>query len=284
MLKTFPSPRGFVVVPIHWSLDEAKLSPEWETHERAKYAREEDWQREMELDFGVHLGAPAYPKFKYAIHVFEDAEVPYLDRMPLDLCCDFNQSPMAWTVSQVVAGWENVLDEIFREPSTIEDAVAEFRNLYPTHRGALRIYGDATTRSFYDTMRIALRGYTAPLEMRVPKGNPKVKDRVNAVNTKLAAADGVPGVRIRKRCVNLIQDLQEVMWRPNERDLLKVTDQKDPMYKRTHSSDGWGYKLVREFPLVTQAAQHAARTPTRKPIDFSHIRGDIYYKNKAAKS
>jgi len=256
-------------------MDVEKRAPEWEIAERAKYAREEDWAREMELDFGVHLGAPAYPHFRRAVHVVD--ELPYFDRMPLVLFCDFNQSPLGWGIGQIIGGFVNVIDEIFREPSTIEAAVTEFRDLYPTHKGELWIYGDATTKSFYDTMRLALRGYSAPMTLRVPAKNPHVKERVNAVDTKLWAQDGRPGIRIAAKCVNLIQDFEEVMWRPNEKDLLKVTDQKDPYYKRTHMSDAFGYWMVREFPVG--AEKEAGFEPRkREPLKPGKLLGDLYYK------
>lgn len=277
-LRWIKSPRGALIIPIHWSLDEEKNTPEWEATERAKYSRQEDYARELEIDFGMHLGALAYPHFKRAVHVVDS--LPYFDRMPLVLFCDFNQSPLGWGVGQIIAGWVNVLSEIFREPSTIEAAVTEFRDIYPAHKGELWVYGDATTKSFYDTMRLAFRGYSAPLSFRVPPKNPRVKDRVNAVDNKLWAQDGKPGVRVAAGCVNLIQDFEEVMWRPNEKDLLKVTDQKDPYYKRTHISDAFGYWMVHEFPLVLEEEAGFKPAP-RVPMKPGKLLGDIYYKGKS---
>lgn len=247
--------------------------------EHAKYSREEDWSREQEIDFGVHLGAPAYPNFKRSIHVHD--ELPYYDRTPLILFCDFNQSPLGWGIAQITGGWLNVLDEVFREPSTIEQAVDEFRDSYPAHKGELWIYGDATTKSFYDTMKLSLRGYSAAITLKVPPGNPKVKERVNAVNVKLKALDGAPGIRIAAKCVNLIQDLEEVMWRPNEKDLLKVTDPKDPYYKRTHVSDAMGYLVAREWPVFEAVPRSAA---PRKPLDRGKAMGGIAYAGRGKKT
>jgi len=276
VLRRYPSPRGFTVIPIHWSMDEAKASdPQWEINERKKYGREEDWARELEIDFGSHLGALAYPHFKRAVHVVDDLQ--YFDRMPLVLFCDFNQSPLGWGVGQIIAGWVNVLDEIFREPSTIEGAVGQFREMYPAHKGELQIFGDATTKSFYDTMRLALRGYSAPVRMRVPQGNPRVKDRVNAVDTKLWAQDGKPGIRVAKRCKELIEDFEGVMWRPNEKDLLKSTDQRDPYSRRTHISDAMGYWIAQEFPVSAEKPAGLKPVP-RAPLRPGKVLGDVVYR------
>lgn len=273
VLKSYPSPRGWAVIPVHYSHDPDKDAA-WADAARKKFDTDDKWATEMEIDFQVHVGALAYPNFKRAIHVFD--ELPYYDRLPLTLFCDFNQSPLAWGIGQVVQGVPCVLDEIFREPSTIEAAVEEFRNSYPAHKGELLIYGDATTKSFYDTMKLALRGYSAPLSLRVSAANPKVKDRVNAVNVRLKGVDGNPGVKIAARCKQLIQDLEEVMWRPNEKDLLKVTDQKDPYYKRTHISDAMGYWVAREWPVISESAK--LTNVKRAPMPQGKVLGDLYFK------
>jgi len=171
----------------------------------------------------------------------------------------------------------NVLDEIFREPSTIEGAVGQFREMYPAHRGELQVYGDATTKSFYDTIRLALRGYTAPVRLRVPLANPHVKDRINAVDTKLWAQDGKPGIRISSRCPELIADFEEVMWRPNEKDLLKSTKPNDPYARRTHISDAFGYWIAQEFPVMAEKPAGMKPKP-RAPMQPTKVLGDVVYR------
>jgi len=89
-LKWYASPRGWKVVPIHATYDPAKATNEWMAAEQLKYARPEDFEREINFNFGAQVGALAYPHFKRAVHVVDS--IDYFDRMPLVLFCDFNQS------------------------------------------------------------------------------------------------------------------------------------------------------------------------------------------------
>lgn len=280
VLKVFRSPRGFAFVPVHHSADPDK-GPEWAEAERAKYARDADYDREIDIDFGVHLGAKVYAHFRRAVHVVD--EIEYQERLPLVLFCDFNASPQAWGVGQVVAGWVHVLDEIFRDPSTIEAGVDEFRNTFPAHKSGVTVYGDASVKSFYDTMKLHFRGYSSVVNFKIPEKNGLVKARCDAVGLRLSPGDGYPGVRIAKKCVNLIQDFEEVVWRPNGKDILKVSDPNDPYSKRTHISDAFGYWIVREWPSGLELGRRVDRHP-RKPIVAGKLLGDLSYKHKPKSS
>jgi hypothetical protein len=79
-----------------------------------------------------------------------------------------------------------------------------------------------TASSNYDLMRLRFAGYPSNVVYKVPKSNPPVRDRVNTHNRRLLGADGKPGIIISPRCQMLIQDLEEVVWRPDGKDLLKV--------------------------------------------------------------
>lgn len=270
ILRRYPSPRGFTVVPVHYSMDPVKATPDWYSHERAKYADESVWQREYELDFGAHVGAPVYTSFRRVTHIVD--ELPLYNEYPLDLCCDFNVQPMVWLVTQIAGGWEHVCEQIIIPNSaTVEKMVNLFRTMHPTHGNIIRVYGDSsgtkrgqTAMTDYHLMELAFRGYPVPVEFRVPPSNPLVKKRTAAVNLKLAATDGRPGAKIAKRCVELIDDLEQVVWHPKGQDILKVYDQTDPYAQRTHASDAWGYKIAREWP-VTEELANVYRKKTKRP-------------------
>lgn len=277
------SPRGFLVRPIHFTLDPAKRQPEWERKERTKYATPAEFEREMNMDFTAQVGAPAYPNFRAELHLVEDlALVPSL---PLCLAVDFNVSPMVWEVCQIVNGRVHVLDEIKLDPATIDECVIHFRNRYPAHAAELRIYGDATgksrtaqtARSDYDLMKLALRNYSSPLVMRVPESNPLVRDRLNAVNRLLLADEGQSLVRINsKRCPELVQDLAECALRPDGKDLLKTYAKDDPYHERTHASDALGYLIVEEFSVSRAAiADFVQKTKPLPPLKYGRILGDF---------
>lgn len=277
-LKIYKSPRGWIFCPVHWSHDSSK-SAEWAEAERKKYPREADYLREQEIDFGVHLGAKVYPGYVRSKHWYDTLE--YEERVPLVLFCDFNASPMAWGVGQVVGGWIHVLEDLVRDPGTIEGGVEEFRAAYPHHRGGVKVYGDASVKGFYDTMRFAFRGYPSPVTYHIPEKNPLVRDRCNAVQVKLTAGDGFPGVRIQgPKCPQLIQDFEEVVWRPNGRDIMKTTDPNDPYTKRTHISDAFGYWVARDWMVFKEVGErmNPERAKPRPPRQYTKLLGDISYR------
>lgn len=272
ILRRYPSPRGFTITPVHYTHDPAKAGIEWYSNERAKYDDESVWQREYELDFGAHVGAPVYTPFRRSFHVVE--ELPIYREYPLDLCCDFNVQPMVWEISQIVGGWEHVCEEIIIHNSATVDAMVQiFRTMHPTHGNIIRVYGDSSgkkrgqsAKTDYHLMEIALRGYPVPVEFRVPPANPLVKKRTAAVNRKLSAIDSRPGAKIAARCVNLIDDLEQVVWHPKGEEILKIYKFDDPYSKRTHASDAWGYKIAREWPVTEELRSIRARKKSRPEI------------------
>jgi hypothetical protein len=51
--------------------------------------------------------------------------------------------------------------------------------------------------------------------MKIPRGNPPVKDTINAARAKLRAADGKAGLTVDPRCRTLIEDLRCALWPGN---------------------------------------------------------------------
>ena len=130
----------------------------------------------------------------------------------------------------------------------------------PAWPAGLIVYGDATGKSsdghvgasYYDLVEAELAGFAGPVELRVPVDNPDQKDRIAATNALLGRLEqGRPSARIdRVKCPDLAKDLAEVVWDPGGRKILKVSDPRKPYYWRTHASDGWTYKIAREYPLI----------------------------------
>jgi hypothetical protein len=250
------------VLPVHYSHDPEKTE-EWVAGQRKAYLRDQDWNREMELDFTEVAGTRAYPQFKREIHVSLEPLL-YNRFLPLCLCVDFNVGIMAWPICQIQKGKIHVIAEIALDPASVPEMVREFRNMFPVHPGELWVYGDASgsarssqsMKSDYDMMRMAFRGYPAPMIFKVPKANPPVRERINSVCSKLMSPDGEPGVIIDPSCTNLIQDLVEVVLHDRNGGIYKSTDPSDAYSKRTHSSDAFGYCVSREWPLVHEVYRY----------------------------
>lgn len=288
LLKTIKSPTGFIIVPVHYTHDPAKQSPEWLLGEQAKYKREAvDWQkvwdREMELDFTSVSGSPAYPNFR-DMNLRDDLIL--LDDLPICLCCDFNVEPMIWEVAQIIPTLNDripvFLDEIMISPGTVDDMVEEFRNRYPAHAAEIWIYGDSTAggrsyqtnKSGYDLVRLAFRGYSSVVRFRIPPKNPDQRDRLNSFNLKLRDPDGHAKCFIdRTKCPQLIKDFREVMTKEDGTKIVKVSKRENPYFWRTHASDAAGYFVYREWPVRQEVIRSAPKR--RKRPKYRKLLGEM---------
>ncbi len=196
-----------------------------------------------------------YYAFDRELHVSEKAVID--KNLPVYLCCDFNVTPMSWIVTQRRRrGWgeskrlqqEEVLvvgDEIIIDTSSTQEAAAEFLSRgYTVDRTV--IYGDAaghhsTTLSDYAVLSQA--GFN---DIRAPKSNPIVLDRVASVNAKLKNARSEIGILIHPRCERLIEDLARVGFKAGTRRIDKSN------HMLTHASDAVGYLIVRLWPAHKQ--------------------------------
>jgi hypothetical protein len=93
-----------------------------------------------------------------------------------------------------------------------------------------------------------MKQYGVPVELRVPEENPKIPDRVNAVNRILRDEDGRVRVQLDPSCREMATDFESVL-RDQKQGILKVRNPKDPYFNRTHLSDGAGYMLAYEEPV-----------------------------------
>ena len=280
VLQTYRSPRGFLVVPVHYTHDPEKRG-NWAAVERAKYPRVEAWAQEMEIDFSAWTGRPAYPAYSRRVHVATEPLI-YDPRLPLRLAMDFNVSPMVWEVCQVRSSRLYVLSEISLTPASIEKCVIEFRNQYPSHQGQLIIYGDASGRARtsqtgqtdYDLVRLNFRGYPAELVFKVPLANPLVKDRLNAFARRLKGEDDASWLTMDPSCTELIADMEEVTLEAKGSGILKSSDPKNPYYRRTHASDALGYLIAQEWPVFMEAVAATDNSP-RKPLKYGRLVGGM---------
>ena len=275
-LQPIRTPRGFIMVPVHYSHDPEK-DDQWKSDQIEKYRTDRDdwqgaWDREMEMDFSSVTGAAAYRHT--AANLFKGLE--YSVSLPLCITMDFNVDPCVWEIAQIVRGLCCFIDEIRLSPASIEDMMREFRNRYPAHQGELWLYGDATGngrtpqtgKSCYDLVRLHLRGYPASQVWKVPVVNPPVIDRLNAFNLKMRGVDGQVGILIDPdKCPELVRDLKEVVMKGGQ--VVKVKNRQDPYYYRTHASDSASYMVFREWPVIKALM---ASTPKKRAADRRYQR------------
>lgn len=114
----------------------------------------------------------------------------------------------------------------------------------------LEIFGDASGsahwagagQSCYDVLCESLRHHGIPHRLRIPRANPHVADRVNAVNCALADAAGNMRYKVHPRCQRLIDDLRTMRWTTSN-----SPDKSDA--RRSHASDADGYRVHHLCPI-----------------------------------
>lgn len=202
-------------------------------------------------------GARAYGAFNYAMHVQPAPDIE--PRRPLCWMLDFNVEPMVSLVGQRVGRIFRVHRELILEEGSVSEMGRFFRTEYPTHRAEVWIYGDSTgknrdaqtAKTDYQLLMNELRGYPVPLKLKVPDSNPRVPDRVNAVNRALKDEYGEIGVEVDPSCEEFIADLEGVLRDPKG-GIKKTFNKSDPYIKRTHTSDAFGYWVTFEQPVTSE--------------------------------
>ena len=199
-------------------------------------------------------GSRAYVGFERPLHVREQ---PPMNLMrPIVWTWDFNVEPMVSLIGQVDRDVYRVYGELVMDSASIPEMCELFYAKYPRHRAEIWIYGDAsanrrtgqTGKSDYYIVQQEMRSYNVPVRLRVPPENPKIADRVNAVNRLCKDETGRIRLQIDASCIELIADLEGVM-RDQKGGILKSRNRKDPYFRRTHTSDALGYWLAYEEPV-----------------------------------
>ena len=216
--------------------------------------------QELMGEFVDWVGSPAYEDFRRPLHVRGNLMEEYRDRLPLKLCCDFNARCMVWPVVQVNGRTPRVLMEIAQVGRTsIPEMVKEFRLAFPRHSGGVQIFGDATGiglaaqtgQDSYEVMQEAFRGYSSHIDIMVPKTNPVVRSRVNAMNSVLRGTGEWEPIMIDETCEMTIRDFAFVEWDENGTKLVKITDSNDQRSTLTHATDALGYWASIDTPVAS---------------------------------
>jgi hypothetical protein len=178
---------------------------------------------------------------------------------PLQLAIDFNIDPGMHAIlgqhfpdrDLLTAVW--TIHEPRMSVKRMADSLCELLRRELPDRNCdkpLQIFGDASGgsawvgggESCYDVLRECLRFNRIPHQMRVPRCNPAVGDRVNAVNCALCDAAGNVRYRIHPRCRRLIDDLRLMRWSKDG-----SADKRDRA--RSHASDADGYRIYYLLPI-----------------------------------
>jgi hypothetical protein len=188
-------------------------------------------------------GSRVYEAFDRRIQVISLAWAP---ARTLYWALDFNVDPMCSVIVQKTDGAYHVIGEIVLRHATTRMACEEFLKRYGKSTGKVYVFGDAagfhaqtTGCSDYDTIREYFRAnWSTRVNIRVPRANPAVRERINRVNGLLQPFSGEPRLFIDPGCTGLIEDFEQVSYKAESNQIDKDRDR-----HRTHLSDALGYLL-----------------------------------------
>lgn len=244
----------------HWTSEEILplyLGEDVASNEIASAKKRMDpktYEQEMLASFITFEGA-AYYQFDPNTHVKRG--LAYDSSATLFICFDFNVAPGVAVICQEQNGKTHCIGEIYIPRNSNTPMVCRaIADRWGKHGGMVHCYGDATggaqgtnatEGSDWDLVKKYLRPvFPDRLKFKVQPSNPKERSRVNAVNSRLKAADGSVGVFVDgARCPQLVKDFEGV--RVVEGGSGEIDKYRDA--KLTHLTDALGYYIVDRFPV-----------------------------------
>jgi len=214
--------------------------------------------QEYEASF-INFSGRAYYAFERSTHC---GRTTYDQDRPLVFCFDFNISPAICVIVQesVALDLTMVIGEVHIPRNGNTEAVC--RRLiqdWGNHRGTVLCYGDATggaggsakvRGSDWDIIQEELRVvFRDRLRMRVPRGNPPERVRVNAMNSRLKNVAGDIRLMIDEpKAPFLVNDLEGVtLLQGGSGEIDKKRDE-----TITHLSDALGYYIQKEHAPLSK--------------------------------
>lgn len=162
---------------------------------------------------------------------------------PLHIGMDFNVGKMSAVVHVERLGLPVAVDEIFGcldTPDMIQQILMKFPSrkiyVYPDSSGKNRKSQEASKT---DISQLEKAGF----KLRYKSANPRVRDRVNSVNSMLCNAKGERRYLINtERCQRYTDDLEQQVYNKQ--------GEPDKAHDNDHMTDAGGYYIAYEFPLV----------------------------------
>ena len=185
----------------------------------------------------------------YNFHPVESVVDKQIDwTKPLHIGMDFNVDPMSACVGQIEKDKIFFLDEIIIYSSNTDEMVEEIRNRYGT-KIPIFIYPDPASRQ----RKTSAGGKTdlsilqnAGFKVKCKLKHPAIRDRINAVNSKLKDSNGNRHIFVSKTCKTIVKGLQRQIYKENT----NIPDKEDGF---DHMNDAIGYMIDFLKPLTTQA-------------------------------
>lgn len=170
-------------------------------------------------------------------------ELEEIDTSVLYTGWDFNIDPMSVVIAVRKGDSLHVIDEIRMFSSNTQEAVDEVKSRYPKSR--IWAYPDPAARQ----RKTSAGGSTdvtilqnAGFVVKVPNAHTPVRDRINAVNSRLCDSTGIRRLIISTKCKYTIEGLERHTYKEG-------TTQPDKDSGYDHMMDALGYMVDYMFPV-----------------------------------
>ena len=207
------------------------------------------FRQEFEGTFENYAGA-----VYYNFHPVESVIDKQIDwKKPLHIGMDFNVDPMSACVAQIEKEKIYFVDEIVIYSSNTDEICQEIHDRYGT-KIPIFIYPDPASRQ----RKTSAGGRTdlsilqnAGFKVKAKFKHTAIRDRVNAVNSRLKDSLGKRYIFVSQSCKTLIKGLQRQIYKENT----NIPDKEDGY---DHMNDALGYLIDYVKPLIIQ-------TPFKQP-------------------
>ena len=203
------------------------------------------FRQEFEGTFENYAGA-----VYYNFHPVESVNDKQIDwKKPLHIGMDFNVDPMSACVAQIEKEKIYFVDEIVIYSSNTDEMCQEIHDRYGT-KIPIFIYPDPASRQ----RKTSAGGRTdlsilqnAGFKVKAKFKHTAIRDRVNAVNSRLKDSLGKRYIFVSQSCKTLIKGLQRQIYKENT----NIPDKEDGY---DHMNDALGHLIDYVKPLTIQAA------------------------------
>jgi|TARA_X000001382_G_scaffold36925_1_gene24446 hypothetical protein len=191
----------------------------------------------------VNYAGQIYYNFDRKENVLDDYKP---ETSEIHIGMDFNIDPMSAVISELKGNNIYVYDEIVIYSSNTDEMVQEIRNRFKDKH--IFIYPDPASKQ----RKTSAGGVTdlailknAGFHLRVRNNHPLIRDRINAVNTKLKNGVGDRTLFIAKKCKTMLKSIERQIYKEGT-----TVPDKDNNYD--HMNDALGYLVEYLYPVKRQ--------------------------------
>ena len=210
------------------------------------------YEQEYCATFITHSGL-IYYNFDRATHVKKfEGDVP----KTIYVGADFNVSPTTCVIAHRTDQGLHVFDEIVMFGSNTDELAQEIRNRYPTQQVVVfpDPAGAAAKTSAGGRTDISIL-QNAGFTVKFRRSHPRVRDRINAVNSLFQNSLGEHRLFVDPKCKNWIECLEKHQYREGTQ-----IPEKNGNPDYSHANDAAGYMIEFLFPITRDVELQEAGT------------------------